>query len=79
MDRKPEDGPGKTASVDAEAFARNFARVIEEGSRALSAYLKPRQEGALRDELAERMAEAAKTLGQVAEYWLVDPQRTLDA
>jgi polyhydroxyalkanoate synthase len=25
------------------------------------------------------MAEAAKTLGQVAEYWLADPQRTLDA
>ena len=35
----------KIGSVDVEAFSRNLARLIEEGGRALAAYLKPREEG----------------------------------
>ena len=30
---------------DPEAFARNLARAVEQGGRALAAYLKPREEG----------------------------------
>ena len=33
----------KIGSVDVEEFSRNFARLIEEGGRALAAYLKPRE------------------------------------
>jgi polyhydroxyalkanoate synthase len=65
--------------VDIEAFSRNLARLVEESGRALAAYLKPREEG--RDdngELADEIAEVVKTLGQVAEYWLADPQRTVE-
>jgi polyhydroxyalkanoate synthase len=76
----PSDtGTGKVGPADPEAFAKNLARLVEEGSRALSAYLKPREEGQLADEVAEQIADAVKTLGQVAEYWLTDPQRSLDA
>jgi polyhydroxyalkanoate synthase len=64
--------------VDVEAFSRNLARLIEEGGRALAAYLKPREEGRISGELAEEMTEIVKTLGQVAEYWLADPQRTVE-
>ncbi|MCC6948814.1 MAG: class I poly(R)-hydroxyalkanoic acid synthase [Bradyrhizobiaceae bacterium] len=53
--------------------------MIEEGGRALAAYLKPREDGKLSDELAEQMTDAVKTIGQVAEYWLADPKRTLEA
>ena len=70
--------PTKIGTVDIEAFSRNLARLVEEGGRALAAYLKPREEG--RDdnsELADEIAEVVKTLGQVAEYWLADPQRTV--
>jgi polyhydroxyalkanoate synthase len=65
--------------VDIEAFSHNLARLVEESGRALAAYLKPREEG--RDdnsELADEIAEVVKTLGQVAEYWLADPQRTVE-
>jgi polyhydroxyalkanoate synthase subunit PhaC len=70
--------PTKIGTVDIEALSRNLARLVEEGGRALAAYLKPREEG--RDdnsELADEIAEVVKTLGQVAEYWLADPQRTV--
>jgi polyhydroxyalkanoate synthase subunit PhaC len=70
--------PTKIGTVDIEAFSRNLARLVEEGGRALAAYLKPREEG--RDdnsELADEIAEVVKTLGQVAEYWLADPQRAV--
>jgi len=69
----------KIGSVDVEAFSRNLARLIEESGRALAAYLKPREEGRKSNALAEEVGEVVKTLGQVAEYWLEDPQRALEA
>ncbi len=71
----------KIGPVDVEVFSRNLARIIEQGGRALAAYLKPREEGRDRDDdsqLAEEVAEVVKTLSQVAEYWLTDPQRALE-
>jgi len=69
----------KIGSVDVEAFSRNLARLIEESGRALAAYLKPREEGRKSNLLAEEVGEVVKTLGHVAEYWLEDPQRALEA
>ncbi len=65
--------------ADPEAFAKNLARVVEESGRALAAYLKPREEGELRDQVAEQITDAVKSIGQVAEYWLADPKRTIEA
>jgi polyhydroxyalkanoate synthase len=69
----------KIGSVDVEQFSRNLARVVEEGGRALAAYLKPRELG--RDdnsEIADEINEVVKTLGRVAQYWMEDPQRTIE-
>ena len=76
----PSQQPMKVGPVDVEVFSRNLARIIEQGGRALAAYLKPREEGRERDDsqFAEEVAEVVKTLGQVAEYWLADPQRALE-
>jgi polyhydroxyalkanoate synthase subunit PhaC len=71
--QQPEAG-----AVDVEAFARNLARLIEEGGKALAAYLKPREEGRIKTELSDQVTDAVKTLGQVAEYWLADPQRAVE-
>ena len=68
----------KIGSVDVEVFSRNLARLVEEGGRALAAYLKPREEGRDDSEFADEVTEVVKTLGQVAEYWLADPQRTVE-
>jgi polyhydroxyalkanoate synthase subunit PhaC len=76
--RAPSQEPMKIGSVDVEQFSRNLARVVEEGGRALAAYLKPREDGSGNRELAEEVNEVVRTLGQVAQYWLADPQRTLE-
>jgi polyhydroxyalkanoate synthase len=68
----------KAGAVDAEIFARNLARMIEEGGKALAAYLRPRETGEIKSEIAEQVTDAVKTLGEVAEYWLADPQRALE-
>ena len=68
----------KVGAVDIEAFSRNVARLVEEGGRALAAYMKPREEGRTDREFADEAAEVVKTLGQVAEYWLADPQRAVE-
>jgi polyhydroxyalkanoate synthase subunit PhaC len=74
--RAPSE-PVKGASADLEEFARNVARIMEEGGKAMAAYLKPREEGRVDDQYAE-VTDVVKTLGQVADYWLRDPQRALE-
>src|SRR6516165_4760012 len=70
--------PSKIGTVDIEEFSRNLARLVEESGRALAAYLKPREGGQNDSELADEITDVVKTLGQVAEYWLADPQRTVE-
>jgi polyhydroxyalkanoate synthase len=74
--RAPSD-PVKRDSVDIEEFAKNIARMVEQGGRAMAAYLKPRESGEVDDQQAE-VADVVKTFGKVAEYWLGDPQRALE-
>jgi len=64
--------------VDYEALARNIARLIEEGGKALAAYMKPREQGKIKEDLAEDVTDIVKTMGQVTEYWMADPKRALD-
>ncbi len=70
--------PAKIGTVDIEQFSRNLARLVEEGGRALAAYLKPREQGHEDKELADEVTEVVKTLSEVAEYWLSDPQRAVE-
>ena len=51
--------------------------MIEEGGRALAAYMKPRADGRS-GELADELRDVVKTLGEVLQYWLADPQRTAE-
>jgi len=77
MDKSTTD-PAKVGDVDIEALSRNLARLIEEGGKALAAYLKPREEGKIRGDLTEGLTDAVKTVGRVAEYWMSDPQRAIE-
>jgi polyhydroxyalkanoate synthase subunit PhaC len=72
----PSQEPMKVSSVNVAEFSRNLARIIEEGGRALAAYMKPREEGRKSDEFANELTDIVKTFGQVAEYWLADPKRS---
>jgi polyhydroxyalkanoate synthase len=77
MDKSTTD-PATVGDIDIEALSRNIARLIEEGGKALAAYLKPREEGKIRSDVAEDLTDALKTVGRVAEYWMSDPQRALE-
>jgi len=70
--------PEPVGNVDIEAFSRNVARLIEEGGKALAAYMKPREEGKIKGEVAEDITDAIKSIGRVAEYWMSDPRRAIE-
>ncbi len=70
--------PPPVTAVDIEQFSKNVARMVEEGGKALAAYLKPREQGDVKAEASDEIADVVKTLGQVAEYWLSDPQRAVE-
>jgi polyhydroxyalkanoate synthase subunit PhaC len=74
--RAPSE-PAKGGSADIEELAHNVARIMEEGGKALAAYLKPREEGQVDDQYSE-VTDVVKTLGRIADYWLRDPQRALE-
>jgi polyhydroxyalkanoate synthase len=69
--------PIKSDSLDIEEFAKNLARMIEQGGKAMAAYMKPREQGRIEGEYTE-LVDVVKTLGHVAEYWLKDPQRAVE-
>jgi len=75
---KPAKEPVAVGNVDIEAFSRNLARLVEEGGKALAAYLKPREEGKIKGELSDDITDAVKSVGRVAEYWMSDPRRALE-
>ena len=69
----------ETPLPDFEALSRNAARLVEVGGKALAAYMKPMEEGRTNADLADSVGDAVKTFGKVAEYWLADPKRSLQA
>jgi polyhydroxyalkanoate synthase len=73
---KPVTAAGE--SVNVEMFANNLARLFEAGGKTLAAYMKPREGGETKPEMADEIADAVKTLGKVAEYWLSDPSRAVE-
>jgi len=75
---KPTKEPAKVGEVDIEAFSRNVARMVEEGGKALAAYLKPREKGEVSGDLSDDVTDAVKSLGRIAEYWMSDPHRALE-
>jgi polyhydroxyalkanoate synthase len=78
MNKVPEKPVTAEEPVNIELFANNLARLFEAGGKALAAYLKPREEGDAKTEISDEVADAVKTLGKVAEYWLADPSRAVE-
>jgi polyhydroxyalkanoate synthase len=70
--------PVKVGPVEIEAFAKNLARMVEEGGKALAAYVRPREDTQKQAYFAEEVTDVVKTLGQVAQYWLAEPNRAIE-
>jgi polyhydroxyalkanoate synthase subunit PhaC len=62
-----------------QRMADNFALAMAHGGKALAAMIRPIEEGHAKPTVAEDLTEAIKTFGKVAEYWLSDPKRALEA
>src|SRR6202012_4100006 len=65
--------------LDVEALAHNIAQAIEQGGKALAAYLTPRQTGEIKTTIADEIGEMARSIGRVVNYYLADPQRAFAA
>ena len=65
-------------AFNAEAFAMNIAKAMETSGQALAAYLKPRENGEVKDKPPSEIGEVVKTFSTVAEYWLSDQNRASD-
>ncbi|RAI33801.1 class I poly(R)-hydroxyalkanoic acid synthase [Rhodoplanes elegans] len=72
---QPDVGP---STVDIEKLATNVARIMEQGGRAIAAYMKPREEGKIHDEPPQQVVDIVTTFGKVMEYWMRDATRTID-
>ncbi|MGU3359390.1 class I poly(R)-hydroxyalkanoic acid synthase [Methylobacterium sp. M6A4_1b] len=72
-----------TPLPDIEALSRNASLLVEEFGRAASRYMKPvGAPDALPVEAVEppeEVKDVVRTLGSVAETWLADPKRTVEA
>ncbi|MCX8255868.1 MAG: class I poly(R)-hydroxyalkanoic acid synthase [Beijerinckiaceae bacterium] len=68
---------------DIERLATNAARFIEQGGRALAAYMQPYQKGDAgeiqRNDFSDLVAVALTSIGRVAEHWTSDPARLAEA
>ncbi|MBL8573468.1 MAG: class I poly(R)-hydroxyalkanoic acid synthase [Hyphomicrobiaceae bacterium] len=62
-----------------EAFASNLAQILENAGKAAAAYLRPRETGENKSAMADELTSVTKTLAQVGEWWLADPQRAMEA
>ncbi len=77
---KPYGAEGTQASApDFEELSRNVARFLEGASRATAAYFKPINESQAPPGLPGDTSGAIQTLGRVAEAWMTDPQKSLEA
>ena len=62
-----------------EAFAHNIGQALEQGGKALAAYLGPRESGAIKTTVADEIGEMVRSIGRVAEYYMAEPERAFKA
>lgn len=64
---------------DYQRLTYNVARLVEQSGKALASMLKPAEPGEVKSDLSTEMGDAVRSLGRVAEHWLSDPGRTVEA
>lgn len=73
-------GENPFLTPEVEAFAANMAKLWEQGGKAMSAYMRPREDGRRGPTASNaEIVDVARTLGQVVERWMKDPNRVAEA
>ncbi len=65
--------------VDVEKLAANAARLIEQAGKVAAAYIRPREAGEKPYGPGDESNDMIKTLGRLAEDWMADPARAVEA
>lgn len=80
---KPEGSTAESAEAyivrDPQAFAMNVARALENLGKAASEWLAPRERGEIPPTSASPMSDLVRTMSDVAEYWMAEPKRSIEA
>ncbi len=56
-----------------------MGRFVEEAGKAAAAYLRPMERGEAKGGMADEVTDIVRTLGRVAEKWMADPVKTVEA
>nr|WP_245427772.1 class I poly(R)-hydroxyalkanoic acid synthase [Roseiarcus fermentans] len=56
-----------------------MASAYEHAMKAFTAYLRPRESGEIKTKVADEIGEMIRSLGHVAEYYMADPKRAIEA
>ena len=82
-EQKPDGFDPKSTDAyilrDPQAFAMNLARAMENLGKAASEWLAPRERGEIPQTAASPVSDLFQTLSDVAEYWMADPKRSVEA
>src|ERR687893_465629 len=79
MSKLLEEEKAQASIPDFDELSRNMAVLNEKAGKATAAYLKPMEERQVKPGLAGEAEDAVKALGHVAETWMTDPQKALEA
>jgi polyhydroxyalkanoate synthase len=73
-------GPeAEAAGPDFDQFSQNMAKLVEAYGDVTAAYLRPVERGEAKTGQADEASEMVKTLGRVAERWVNDPRKIIEA
>ena len=79
MDRMQVEPKEAAPLPDFGALSKNMAQFAEEAGKATAAYMRPLEERRVNPGLSDEVGDVVKTLGHVAESWLTDPQKAVEA
>ena len=74
-----KNADSRSSQGDLDRLAANTAKFIEQAGKAGAAYLRPREDGAVVSLVSDEAADMVKTIGAVAESWLKDPAKAVQA
>ena len=73
LDKKPPAAP------NFDALAANLGNLVREGAKVAMSYAEKNQTAELDSGLADTVSDVTRTFGSIAEFWLADPQRAMQA
>ncbi len=75
----PQKETGKNGTPDFDKLAANVAELLGQSGKIFASYLQPFEAAETRQGASNELTSVVRTLGRVAEHWLSDPARTLEA